>query len=145
MSDESKCPKCGAGFLRWCGNGDTAIFQCGTWQTGIELCESDECLRRQLAQANEKIERLRGIVEDLVYQFGSWSAVAGGYWTAGLSALERAFAALGWDDPHIAPDACCDEPGCKKQASWGFPTKDGYRRTCTEHHEAAEAAQEKKP
>lgn len=27
----------------------------------------------------------------------------------------------------------CDEPGCYEEASCGFPTEDGYRRTCTDH------------
>ena len=27
----------------------------------------------------------------------------------------------------------CDEPGCDKNAGCGFPTPDGYRRTCYEH------------
>jgi hypothetical protein len=28
---------------------------------------------------------------------------------------------------------CCDEPGCYKPSSCGFPTKDSYRSTCYEH------------
>ena len=35
----------------------------------------------------------------------------------------------------------CDEPGCSKEAGCGFPTPDGYRRTCYEHMKAAEKAQ----
>lgn len=27
----------------------------------------------------------------------------------------------------------CDEPGCKKHAGCGFPTSQGYRRTCYDH------------
>jgi hypothetical protein len=27
----------------------------------------------------------------------------------------------------------CDEPGCDEPASCGFPTADGYRRTCGKH------------
>lgn len=27
----------------------------------------------------------------------------------------------------------CDEPGCKKVASCGFPTRTGYRNTCGDH------------
>lgn len=27
----------------------------------------------------------------------------------------------------------CDEPGCEREASCGWPVPDGYRRTCGEH------------
>jgi predicted nucleic acid-binding Zn-ribbon protein len=27
----------------------------------------------------------------------------------------------------------CDEPNCNRPASCGFPTPDGYRRTCGDH------------
>lgn len=27
----------------------------------------------------------------------------------------------------------CDEPGCTREATAGFPTPEGYRRTCSEH------------
>ena len=33
----------------------------------------------------------------------------------------------------------CDEPGCEKATSCGFPTDTGYRRTCGDHYRAAEA------
>ena len=29
--------------------------------------------------------------------------------------------------------ACCDEPGCEREATCGTPTDDGYRFTCGEH------------
>ena len=32
----------------------------------------------------------------------------------------------------------CDEPHCKQQASGGFPTKDGYRHTCSIHRGVGE-------
>lgn len=32
----------------------------------------------------------------------------------------------------------CDEPECIRDASCGFPTPDGYRRTCGDHMRAAE-------
>jgi len=31
----------------------------------------------------------------------------------------------------------CDEPGCRKHASCGFPTDGGYRRTCFDHSDFA--------
>ena len=30
--------------------------------------------------------------------------------------------------------SCCDEPGCYNEISSGFPTDDGYRRTCGDHY-----------
>ena len=30
--------------------------------------------------------------------------------------------------------SCCDEPGCYKQISAGFPAEGGYRHTCGEHY-----------
>ena len=32
---------------------------------------------------------------------------------------------------HVAQ--VCDEPGCRKESSCGFPTPQGYRRTCGDH------------
>ena len=44
--------------------------------------------------------------------------------------------------PEWHPETCewqerCDEPGCKQEATNGFPTSDGYRCTCSEHAEFA--------
>lgn len=30
----------------------------------------------------------------------------------------------------------CDEPGCSRDVSCGFPSPDGYRTTCHEHSES---------
>jgi hypothetical protein len=48
-------------------------------------------------------DELRETVEDLVRQFAYRTSVDGvpAYTAGGLSALEGAFAVLGWDDPHI--------------------------------------------
>ena len=78
-------------------------------------------------------EELKDALESMCYQFGYWNDAKGGLTTGGLSALEDAFDALGWDDPHLVPEMCCDEPGCKRQANCGTPTATGYRRTCGEH------------
>ena len=32
----------------------------------------------------------------------------------------------------------CDEPGCIREATCGFPTPNGYRRTCGDHMRKAE-------
>jgi hypothetical protein len=63
-----------------------------------------------------EVDRLEDVLEGMVRQFAYWSEGGGGCWTAGLSALEDAFDALGWEDPHPAPEARCDEPGCMKRA-----------------------------
>ena len=31
-------------------------------------------------------------------------------------------------------DEICDEPQCEQRVSCGTPTRNGYRRTCSEHH-----------
>lgn len=85
-------------------------------------------------------EKLRDALEGMVLQFAYWSNSAGGYWTGGLSTLEDAFDALGWDEPHPYPEDRCDEKDCMKQATCGWPTRPGgtglnggYRRTCSDH------------
>lgn len=81
-----------------------------------------------------RMSELREALEGMVYQFAYWSdGDPPGHVTGGLSALEEAFAVLGWDEPHPAPFQQCDEPGCRKQSSSGTPTLDGYRRTCFDH------------
>jgi len=78
-------------------------------------------------------ERLKLALEDMCYQYAYWNGSVGGLTTGGLSALEDAFDFLGWDDPHIAPDAWCDESGCKERYTCGTPTPNGYRKTCGKH------------
>ena len=83
----------------------------------------------------------RALVEELVCQFAYWNDTVGGYTTGGLSTLEVAFTALGWeDDPHPYPPHRCQhetptgERDCLKQATCGTPTAhDGYRRCCGKH------------
>ena len=79
-------------------------------------------------------ERLRDFAEAVARQ---WGYVSNRHiWTGGLSTLEEAFAILGWDDPHPLPEGdplACDEPGCDKASSSGWPSASGYRHTCHEH------------
>lgn len=82
--------------------------------------------------AADDLERLAEALDDMARQF-AYSG-NGRRTTGGLSALEGAFEALGWDDPHpLDKDEMCDEPGCKEPISCGTPTPGGYRRTCSEH------------
>jgi len=78
-------------------------------------------------------DELRDCLEGMVRQFAYWSDSVGGYTTGGLSALEEAFELLGWDEPHPYPQSRCDEPGCMKQVSCGWPSPEGYRSTCFDH------------
>jgi hypothetical protein len=77
----------------------------------------------------------RGIVKDLVWQFADRGNDHRGKWlsTGGLSALDGAFKALGWDDPYYVEGGGCEHPGCQAWATCGAPTASGYKRLCREH------------
>lgn len=90
-------------------------------------------LREQLDVAAIKLVELSGALTGMIRQFGYWSDAAGGYATYGLSALQDAFSALGWSDPHPYPAGRCEEPGCLRQGTCGTPTQSGYRWLCDEH------------
>lgn len=104
-----------------------------------------ECvqLREDIATLNGELlegERLalEAALENMVRQFAVWSDLAGGYVTGGLSALEEAFDALGWEDPHPAPEARCQAPRCTRQATCGTPVEGGkYLRLCGEDYDYA--------
>ncbi len=85
---------------------------------------------------------LLATIEDLVSQFAYAIGVNGtpALWTGGLSALEGAFQALGWDDPHPLPEMACEAPGCPEWATTGAPTPDGYQRLCGAHFRALDEA-----
>ena len=77
----------------------------------------------------------REALEEMVWQF-AYRIVSGGRRaldTGGLSALEGAFAALGWEEPHVVDPADapgCDEPGCPEWAE-AFLAEDG--KWCWKH------------
>jgi hypothetical protein len=80
-------------------------------------------------------ERLRHALLGMVEQFAYYGQ--GGYLhTGGLSALEEAFAVLGWPNPYPAPDRRCDEPGCPDEGTSVTPSSTGYRRVCFAHYRA---------
>ena len=56
--------------------------------------------------------------------------------SGGLSALEHAFGAVGWRDPHYVTteSTSCDHGGCYRWATGGGPTPDGYKHCCSLHH-----------
>ncbi len=71
LAREDKCPKCGAAiYTDRCGFYYT-YYICGTElsnSSGKCIYVSMDCLRNQLAQRDETIERLRGIAAQLVKQ-----------------------------------------------------------------------------
>lgn len=78
---------------------------------------------------------LREALESMVWQFAHQCQKDGrpALGTMGLSALEGAFDALGWDDPYPTPDMACQVGECNDWATCGTPTDDGYRRVCGKH------------
>lgn len=93
----------------------------------------------------ERLERIRSnwreVVEGLCFQFGYSGHDSKKKWLSagGLSALEDAFEALGWDDPHIVAEGGCEHPGCNAWDTCGTPTPDGYKRLCGEHYRQVKA------
>ena len=88
-----------------------------------------------------KDEMLRDALESMVWQFGyhGTNGTAPIIHTGGLSALEEAFSALDWDDPHLLEDvngASCDVDHCFKSVSGsGCSWKEtGYWCCCSEHN-----------
>ena len=101
---------------------------------------------RVAAPRSDEVEALRDALEGMARQHSYWSDTVGGIHTGGLSSLEDAFEALGWEDPQPLPDRRCDEPGCMKEGAMGWPTRPGgtgpnggYRRTCWDHDGRAAA------
>lgn len=77
----------------------------------------------------------REALEEMVWQFACRIVSKGkrALDTGGLSALEAAFEALGWDEPHfVAPEDApgCDAPGCLEWAE-AFMAEDG--KWCWKH------------
>lgn len=97
------------------------------------------------------MSKYKEALEYMVWQFGHKGVKdkKSIIWTGGLSALEGAFEALGWDDPHYVEDydggicdvegcAGCDVEGC---AGWvvaqgGMWRETGYWCLCSKHSQA---------
>jgi hypothetical protein len=97
--------------------------------------------------SERSIEEWKETTLDLVEQFTFRSHDHRRKWmtTGGLSALEGAFAMLGWDDPHYVKEGGCEHPGCKAWDTCGTPTDAGYKRLCGEHYRAYRDAKPKEP
>ena len=78
---------------------------------------------------------VEAVLEDMVHQFAPTTIREGKLylWTGGYSALEDAFAVLGWPDPREIPERECDMDGCINEANCGTPTPDGYKNVCGDH------------
>ena len=81
----------------------------------------------------------------MVYQFGFRGVREGKpmIWAGGLSALEEAFEALGWANPHYLPEEgfTCEVAGCMKEDTCGTPWGDLYLRLCSEHFQDSRKGQ----
>ena len=82
---------------------------------------------------------IKEALEEMVWQF-AFRGVKDNtsiLWTGGLSALETAFEALGWDDPKFFEDmeGICDVEGCAEWvSSQGMAWRDtGYWCVCDNH------------
>jgi hypothetical protein len=86
------------------------------------------------------MSELREALEDMVYQFGYRDVTEDNkpmIWCGGLSALERAFDALGWDNPHVIGEEgnTCEIEGCMRDIVAGRHWGNGkeYLSLCSKH------------
>ena len=101
----------------------------------IEQIEADEEVSKLNYQSGKN--EIKPALESMVWQFGHRGTKNGKLiiWTGGLSALEEAFEALGWKDPHYVDDESmeCDIEGCHE---WRDPQTDWdgvYVLICSKH------------
>ena len=88
---------------------------------------------------SDAINKYRQALENMVFQFGHRGVKKGKPMIGSgcLSALEEAFEALGWDDPHFLPEEgyTCEVVGCMEAdtcgTSWG--NNKLYLRLCSKH------------
>lgn len=64
--------------------------------------------------------------------------------TGGMKVLQKAFHALGWEDPYPTPWRQCQHEGCQRTATCGQPTPEGYKRLCGDHSRQARMGTEEK-
>ena len=91
-------------------------------------------------------ERMRAALESVAWQFANHGVRDGRLvlWTMGLSALEHAFAALGWSDPHFVSDeSACEVEGCNRWRALGQLWGALYLGLCPVHGLAADRGAER--
>lgn len=80
---------------------------------------------------------IREALEGMIYQFGYRTVYKGkpALITGGLSALECAFEALGWEDPHAIKEKgnTCEIEGCMNEICCGQKWDDLYLSMCSDH------------
>lgn len=77
------------------------------WERICKL-EHELLLRRKLEKLRERNAELVVVIEGLVWQF-AYSNPDGSIHHGGLSALEDAFEALGWESPYMGKEDAGDE------------------------------------
>ncbi|HLS01708.1 MAG TPA: hypothetical protein VK054_06960 [Beutenbergiaceae bacterium] len=115
----SECPKCGASVVE----SGSIFFECGTYTSRAGIWENPDCLRTQLAQANERIAELEQ----------EWDVLSGALCMASLKAarypgdwsqdhrLAWIYGLLcGWDDESLSEIA--------KRHNWEQGLVDNLRR-----------------
>ena len=98
-----------------------------------------ELLEEQLGQARARCEhlqaenaRLQKALEGCIHEFAD--ITNGELRTGGISCLEEACKALGWDYPHPAPpELLCDVPGCGNAFTEWRLDGNVRRQTCDKH------------
>jgi hypothetical protein len=83
----------------------------------------------------------RDLLEAMVNQFAQSTEKGGraAIWSGGLGVLERAFAMLGYADPHLVPERECEQEGCYAFATAGTSTPDGDKQLCYAHYASLQA------
>jgi hypothetical protein len=83
------------------------------------------------------MDKYREALESMVFQFGHRGTKNGKptLYTGGLSALEQAFEALGWDEPYYLPEEgyTCEVEGCMEIDVCGYHWGVFYLRLCAKH------------
>jgi len=81
-------------------------------------------------------DALEGMIWQFAYRGNTRTTGEPMLYCGGLSALEDAFSALGWDDPHIIEDPSleCDVEGCHRFSGPSVTWDGMYSMICTEHH-----------
>ena len=84
---------------------------------------------------------IKEALENMVLQHGFRSVVDGKpiIRTGGMSELEDAFEALGWNDPHELPEEgnTCEVAGCMREDACGVSWGNAYLRLCNKHYQAS--------
>jgi hypothetical protein len=84
-----------------------------------------------------KKQNMKEVIEDLIYQFAYHEVIDGkpALYAGGVSALERAFDALEWDNPHFIQEEgnTCEIEGCMEEPSSGQTWGDCYLSLCLKH------------